>query len=149
MIITIAVILFVIVGGAILSEPQNFADFFPFGPGATFRGAAMIFFAYVGFDSVSSLYVLFFLQPPSTTSGLTVAISFSTVPRRCQTQIVICRLGSWAPSGSRSPSTAGWPLLSAEWCITRISTKTHPWPWVLACTAFTGPKLWCPLGPFS
>lgn len=59
MVITIAAILFVITGGAVLSEPANFENFFPFGVEGAFHGAAKIFFAYVGFDTVSTLYSSF------------------------------------------------------------------------------------------
>jgi len=49
-------ILFVIVTGAVLSDASNFVDFFPYGADGVFQGAAFIFFSYVGFDTVSTLY---------------------------------------------------------------------------------------------
>jgi basic amino acid/polyamine antiporter, APA family len=64
MVITkVAVVLFVIVVGASYVNPQNWKPFAPFGYGGLFSsgdpkgmlaGAALVFFAYIGFDSVST-----------------------------------------------------------------------------------------------
>jgi APA family basic amino acid/polyamine antiporter len=50
----LAVVLFVIVVGAHYVQPQNWDPFLPYGAPGVFRGAAYIFFAYIGFDSVST-----------------------------------------------------------------------------------------------
>src|SRR5438876_1218822 len=52
--IKLAVILFFIVVGFGRVNPANWSPFLPFGPGGIFRGAAIIFFAYIGFDQVST-----------------------------------------------------------------------------------------------
>lgn len=52
--IKLAVVLFVIVAGAPRVEASNWHPFLPFGYEGVLRGAAYIFFAYVGFDSVST-----------------------------------------------------------------------------------------------
>jgi len=52
--IKLAVILFFIVVGFGHVNPANWSPFLPFGPGGIFRGAAIIFFAYIGFDQVST-----------------------------------------------------------------------------------------------
>jgi len=53
-ILKVAVVLFVIVLGASYVDPNNWRPFFPYGGSGVFRGAAYIFFAYIGFDSVST-----------------------------------------------------------------------------------------------
>jgi APA family basic amino acid/polyamine antiporter len=52
--IKLAVILFFIVVGFGHVNPANWSPFLPFGPGGIFRGAAIIFFAYIGFDQIST-----------------------------------------------------------------------------------------------
>jgi APA family basic amino acid/polyamine antiporter len=52
--VKLAVVLFVIVVGAAYINPENWDPFLPYGAGGIFKGAAYIFFAYIGFDSVST-----------------------------------------------------------------------------------------------
>ncbi len=50
----VAVVLFVIVVGAGYVETENWQPFLPYGFSGVLKGAAYIFFAYIGFDSVST-----------------------------------------------------------------------------------------------
>jgi APA family basic amino acid/polyamine antiporter len=50
----LAVVGFVIVVGAFYIRPENWHPYLPYGVSGVFRGAAYIFFAYIGFDSVST-----------------------------------------------------------------------------------------------
>jgi basic amino acid/polyamine antiporter, APA family len=52
--IKIAVVLFFLVVGFGHINPANWSPFLPFGPGGILRGASIIFFAYIGFDQVST-----------------------------------------------------------------------------------------------
>jgi APA family basic amino acid/polyamine antiporter len=52
--VKLAAVLFVIVVGAGYIEPKNWEPFMPYGWGGVFKGAAYIFFAYIGFDAVST-----------------------------------------------------------------------------------------------
>lgn len=52
--VKIAAVLFVIVLGAGYVQPSNWVPFLPYGWAGVGRGAALIFFAYIGFDSVST-----------------------------------------------------------------------------------------------
>ena len=52
--IKLTVIMIVIGVGAFYVRPSNWTPFFPFGWPGVMRGAAVIFFAYVGFDAVST-----------------------------------------------------------------------------------------------
>jgi APA family basic amino acid/polyamine antiporter len=53
-ILKLAVVLFVIVVGVGYVETKNWEPFMPYGVPGVFKGAAYIFFAYIGFDSVST-----------------------------------------------------------------------------------------------
>lgn len=48
-----AVLLFIIVG-VFYVKPENWSPFLPYGMSGVFTGAALVFFAYLGFDAVSS-----------------------------------------------------------------------------------------------
>ena len=48
------VVVFVIAVGATYVEPRNWHPFLPFGFGGVLKGSAYVFFAYIGFDSVST-----------------------------------------------------------------------------------------------
>lgn len=52
--VKVAVILLFIGVGAFYVEPANLTPFMPFGASGVFTGAALVFFAYLGFDAVSS-----------------------------------------------------------------------------------------------
>ncbi|KAJ1425420.1 Cationic amino acid transporter, C-terminal [Sesbania bispinosa] len=54
-IVHVAVLLFIIVAGLTKAKPQNYSDFVPFGPRGIFQASAVLFFAYVGFDAVSTM----------------------------------------------------------------------------------------------
>ena len=53
-IIKLAVIVFFLVVGFGHINPANWSPFLPFGVGGIFRGASIIFFAYIGFDQIST-----------------------------------------------------------------------------------------------
>ncbi|XP_020235453.2 cationic amino acid transporter 1 [Cajanus cajan] len=55
-IIHVIVLLFIIVAGLTKAQARNYTDdFLPFGPRGIFQAAAVLFFAYVGFDAVSTM----------------------------------------------------------------------------------------------
>ncbi len=53
-IIKLAVIVFFLIIGVGHVNPANWNPFLPFGVGGIFRGASIIFFAYIGFDQIST-----------------------------------------------------------------------------------------------
>src|SRR6201981_3340707 len=53
-IVKVAVVVFVIAFGAFMVHPTNWYPFLPNGFGGTMSGAAIVFFAFIGFDAVST-----------------------------------------------------------------------------------------------
>jgi APA family basic amino acid/polyamine antiporter len=53
-VVKVAIILFVIGVGAFFVDPANWVPFAPFGASGVIAGAAYVFFAYIGFDAVST-----------------------------------------------------------------------------------------------
>ncbi|KAL5771875.1 hypothetical protein ACOSP7_011485 [Xanthoceras sorbifolium] len=54
-IIHVVVILFIIIAGFSKADTKNYADFAPYGVRGVFKASAVLFFAYVGFDAVSTM----------------------------------------------------------------------------------------------
>jgi APA family basic amino acid/polyamine antiporter len=54
-VLNISIILLVIIAGCFYVNNVNYSNFFPGGPSAVTRGAATIFFSYIGFDTVCTL----------------------------------------------------------------------------------------------
>ncbi|XP_027362755.1 cationic amino acid transporter 1-like [Abrus precatorius] len=54
-IVHVIVLLFIVVAGLTKAEAKNYSDFVPFGARGIFQAAAVLFFAYVGFDAVSTM----------------------------------------------------------------------------------------------
>jgi len=54
-IFNVTLIVFIIILGAYYVEKQNYIPFFPNGVNGVLTGAGMVFFSYIGFDSVSTL----------------------------------------------------------------------------------------------
>lgn len=54
-ILHVVIILFIIIAGLTKANPRNFTPFAPFGARGIFVASAVLFFAYVGFDAVSTL----------------------------------------------------------------------------------------------
>ncbi|CAH2078397.1 unnamed protein product [Thlaspi arvense] len=54
-IVHMLVILFVIIAGFTRADIKNYSDFAPFGVRGIFKSASVLFFAYIGFDAVSTM----------------------------------------------------------------------------------------------
>jgi len=52
--VKVAVVLLFIGVGAVYVKPENWTPFMPYGWSGVFQGAALVFFAFIGFDAVSS-----------------------------------------------------------------------------------------------
>ncbi|KAL4279045.1 hypothetical protein GQ457_03G000620 [Hibiscus cannabinus] len=54
-IVHVVIILFIIIAGFTQADTKNYSDFVPFGVRGIFKSSAVLFFAYVGFDAVSTM----------------------------------------------------------------------------------------------
>ncbi|XP_010241174.1 PREDICTED: cationic amino acid transporter 1-like [Nelumbo nucifera] len=54
-IVHVIIIIFIIVAGFIKADTKNYTPFTPFGARGIFKASAVLFFAYVGFDAVSTM----------------------------------------------------------------------------------------------
>ena len=51
----VAVIIFIIIAGLTKADTKNYSDFAPFGVHGIFQASAVLFFAYLGFDLISTV----------------------------------------------------------------------------------------------
>ncbi|KAL0903929.1 hypothetical protein M5K25_025992 [Dendrobium thyrsiflorum] len=54
-VLTLFVIVFVIAAGFVNAKPSNLSPFFPFGASGVFRAAAVVYWAYTGFDMMATM----------------------------------------------------------------------------------------------
>lgn len=54
-VIHVAILVFIIIAGLTHAKASNYSDFMPFGVRGVFTSAAVLFFAYVGFDAVATM----------------------------------------------------------------------------------------------
>ncbi|CAI9760068.1 unnamed protein product [Fraxinus pennsylvanica] len=54
-VVHIVVIIFIVICGLIKADTKNYSNFTPFGARGIFKSSAVLFFAYVGFDAVSTM----------------------------------------------------------------------------------------------
>ncbi|XP_073100678.1 cationic amino acid transporter 1-like [Elaeis guineensis] len=54
-IIHLTIVVFIVIAGLTKADPKNLSDFAPFGARGLFSASAVLFFAYVGFDAVSTM----------------------------------------------------------------------------------------------
>lgn len=53
-ILHLGLVLFIIIAGFVKANPANAANFLPFGIKGAFNGASVVFFSYIGFDTVAT-----------------------------------------------------------------------------------------------
>ncbi|XP_061365775.1 cationic amino acid transporter 1-like [Gastrolobium bilobum] len=54
-VVHLVVLAFIVIGGLSKANPENYTSFAPFGARGVFKASAVLFFAYVGFDAVSTM----------------------------------------------------------------------------------------------
>ncbi|PIN11639.1 Amino acid transporter [Handroanthus impetiginosus] len=54
-VVHMVIIFFIIIAGIIKANPKNYTPFAPFGPRGVFKASAVLYFAYTGFDLVSTM----------------------------------------------------------------------------------------------
>lgn len=111
--ITLAVMVFIIIAGLINATPSNYSPFMPFGIRGVFRGASVLFFAFLGFDIVATLAEETVNPARDIPLGLFASMSTVTV-LYCLMAVTLCLLQNYteidvnAPFSSAFSDTVGW-----------------------------------------
>jgi len=110
----IAVILFFIVLGAFYVKTANWRPFLPFGTAGIFHGAAIIFFAYIGFDAVATAAEETANPQRNVPLGIIGSLSLSTVLYIAVT-VVLTGLVSYTTLNTASPVATGLIAAGFPW----------------------------------
>jgi len=116
----IAVILFFILLGAFFVNTSNWRPFLPFGTGGIFHGAAIIFFAYIGFDAVATAAEETAHPQRDVPLGIVGSLSLSTVLYIAVT-VVLTGLVPYQRLNTASPVATGLISVGFPWAGAIIS----------------------------
>jgi basic amino acid/polyamine antiporter, APA family len=126
--IKLAAVLFFLVAGATYVEPANWTPYAPYGWPGVMAAAAVVFFAYIGFDAVSTtaeeaknpqrdlpigiiaslvICTILYLAVGAVLSGIVPVVHYRTLAEACPA----CRW--WNRLSRSSSSTRRWPTPSA------------------------------------
>lgn len=111
--ITMLIIAFIIIAGLANADAANYTPFMPYGVRGVFKAAAVLFFAYLGFDTVATMAEETKDPKRDIPIGLLVSMSVVTV-LYCLMAVTLCLLESYlaidvnAPFSSAFRDVAGW-----------------------------------------
>ncbi|PKI59023.1 hypothetical protein CRG98_020591 [Punica granatum] len=96
-VVHIAVILFIIIAGLCKADPKNYTTFAPNGPRGIFQASAVLFFAYVGFDAVSTMAEETKNPAKDIPIGLVGSMPYKTIDENAPFSVAFEKVGwSWA-----------------------------------------------------
>ncbi|KAL2645378.1 hypothetical protein R1flu_012965 [Riccia fluitans] len=111
--VSTGIILFIIGGGFANADPVNFSPFLPYGTRGVFSAAAVVYFAYLGFDTVATLAEDTKNPARDIPIGLLGSMSLVTV-LYCLMAVSLCLMQSYQDIDSQVPfsyafiTVAGW-----------------------------------------
>uniref|UniRef100_A0A0E0KGP9 Cationic amino acid transporter C-terminal domain-containing protein n=1 Tax=Oryza punctata TaxID=4537 RepID=A0A0E0KGP9_ORYPU len=98
-VVLVVVFVFVVVAGLTKADTANMRDFMPFGPRGIFAASAVLFFAYIGFDAVSTMAEETKNPARDIPVGLVGAMALTTA-LYCVLAVTLCLM---VPYGSIDP----------------------------------------------
>lgn len=114
-------IIFGIIGiGAAYIKPENWVPFAPNGLAGIQAGAAIIFFAYIGFDSITTVAEETENPKRDMPLGMFITLAFSTV-LYVATAAVITGMVSYTQLGTSEPMATAFNLVNLPWVAAIIS----------------------------
>ncbi|XP_030479984.1 cationic amino acid transporter 1 [Cannabis sativa] len=113
-IVHIVVILFIIVAGLTNSNTANYTPFAPFGPRGIFKASAVIFFAYLGFDSVATMAEETKNPGRDIPIGLVGSMVITTV-LYCLLSLTICLMQPYQQIDKDAPFSVAFEAVGMNW----------------------------------
>ncbi|CAH9111830.1 unnamed protein product [Cuscuta europaea] len=120
-IVHIVIIIFIIVGGLMKSDPANYTPFAPYGPHGVFKAASVLFFAYLGFDAVSTMAEETKNPGRDIPIGLVGSMAITTTIY-CVLAITLCLMQPYTSIDPNAPFS--------------LAFKAVGWPWAQYIVAF-------------
>jgi APA family basic amino acid/polyamine antiporter len=119
-VLKLAIIGFFLVLGALYVKPENWSPFAPNGWAGISSAAAIIFFAYIGFDAVSTVAEEARNPQRDMPIGILASLGICTV-LYVAVAIVLTGLAPWKQLGVADPLAAVFPALGLNWVAGVVS----------------------------
>ncbi|XP_006650336.2 cationic amino acid transporter 1-like [Oryza brachyantha] len=113
-IVHVAVILFIIVAGLTKADAANMRDFMPYGPRGVFAASAVLFFAYVGFDAVSTMAEETRNPARDIPIGLVGAMTLTTA-LYCVLAVTLCLMQPYGSIDPDAPFSVAFADRGMDW----------------------------------
>ncbi|XP_020096672.1 cationic amino acid transporter 1 [Ananas comosus] len=113
-IIHLVVILFIIVAGLTKADTHNLSPFTPYGPRGIFASAAVLFFAYVGFDAVSTMAEETKNPAKDIPVGLVGAMTITTAAY-CILALTLCMMQPYGQIDKDAPFSVAFQKVGMNW----------------------------------
>ncbi|XP_058099131.1 cationic amino acid transporter 1-like [Magnolia sinica] len=113
-IIHVVVILFIIIAGLIKADTKNYSHFSPYGARGVFKASAVLFFAYVGFDAVSTMAEETKNPARDIPIGLVGAMSITTLVY-CLLAVTLCLMQPYGSIDPDAPFSTAFEAVGMNW----------------------------------
>ncbi|KAL8468620.1 hypothetical protein ACS0TY_031714 [Phlomoides rotata] len=113
-VVHIVVILFIIIAGLVNADAKNYSDFAPFGARGVFRASAVLFFAYVGFDAVSTMAEETKNPGRDIPIGLVGSMVITTAIY-CVLAVTLCLMQPYGSIDPDAPFSRAFELIGWNW----------------------------------
>ncbi|MQL72295.1 hypothetical protein Taro_004640 [Colocasia esculenta] len=113
-ILHVVIILFIIVAGLTKADTKNLSNFTPFGTRGIFSASAVLFFAYVGFDAVSTMAEETKNPARDIPIGLVGAMTITTVAY-CLLALTLCLMVPYQKIDPDAPFSVAFSAVGMDW----------------------------------
>ena len=113
-VVHIAVIIFIIVAGLTKADAANMRDFMPFGVRGIFSASAVLFFAYIGFDAVSTMAEETKNPARDIPIGLVGAMTLTTA-LYCVLAVTLCLMQPYSSIDADAPFSVAFSARGMDW----------------------------------
>ncbi|TYI95424.1 hypothetical protein E1A91_D02G279200v1 [Gossypium mustelinum] len=113
-IIHVIVILFIIIAGFSKADAKNYSDFMPFGIRGVFKSSAVLFFAYVGFDAVSTMAEETMNPARDIPIGLVGSMVITTAAY-CLLAVALCLMQPFREIDVDAPFSVAFEAVGMSW----------------------------------
>ncbi|XP_059438114.1 cationic amino acid transporter 1-like [Corylus avellana] len=110
----VIVILFIIIAGLIKADTKNYTPFAPFGARGIFKASAVLFFAYVGFDAVSTMAEETKNPGRDIPIGLVGSMVITTLAY-CILAVTLCLMQSYKAVDEDAPFSVAFEAVGWGW----------------------------------
>lgn len=110
----ILVILFIIIAGLTKADLSNYRPFAPFGARGVFRSSAVLFFAYIGFDAVSTMAEETKRPARDIPIGLVGSMVITTLAY-CLMAVTLCLMQPYGQIDIHAPFSVAFKAVGWDW----------------------------------